>query len=88
MKIDSVSNMAYTQDISGRSPAAGAHQASQFKSEQPEIAPADNGLTGAEKAFFAKLFPGSVGQVNAQRTYSPVGINPKVDLGQIVNRKG
>jgi len=45
------------------------------------------GLTNAERAYFAKLFPDSVSQINSHKTYSPSGINSSIDLGQIINRK-
>jgi len=88
MRIDSISNFAYAENVVNTGRTATMQEASQGKSQQPPIAPPENGLTGAERAFFAKLFPGSVHQMAVRETYSPAGMNPQVDLGQIINRKG
>ena len=88
MRIDSISNSLYAQTIMNAGRSANSAQVSESKAQQSEIAPPENGLTGPEQAFFAKLFPGSVHQLNAQMTYSPSGANASVELGQIINRKG
>jgi hypothetical protein len=87
VRIDSISNLAYTQTTANTGHAAGARQASQSRSQQIDMPP-EKGLTGAERAFFAKLFPGSGSQISAHKTYSPAGMSSTVELGQIVNRKG
>ena len=87
MRIDSIPNLAYTQTTLNTGHTAGTRQASQSRSQQTEMPP-EKGLTGAEKAFFAKLFPGSGAQISAHKTYSPAGMNSTVELGQLVNRKG
>ncbi len=95
MKIDSISNLTYSPNIAHREPIGGA------KNTAPEQKPQEaasavshhNGLTSAERAFFAKLFPDSSSQisshlpVNIDKTYSPNGIHSSVELGQIINRK-
>ena len=45
------------------------------------------GLTSAERAYFAKLFPDLTRQISSQRTYSQGGANSSMDLGQIINTK-
>ena len=88
MKIDSISSSTYTSNaansgrtanvksVSGKDIGKGGHLSSQ------------TGLTIAEQAYFAKLFPGAATQSNSQKTYSPSGVSQLVELGQIVNRKG
>jgi hypothetical protein len=88
MRIDSVTNFAYTENVASTGRTAAVHEAPQNKTQQTPIAPPEDGLTGAERAFFAKLFPGSVHQIGPRETYTPVGMNAQVELGQIVNRKG
>lgn len=88
MKIDSISSTTYSP-VSQRGPA------NTPKTAAPEHkAPAtsgaslsSNGLTGAERAFFAKLFPESSLQINTHSTYSQNGVQSSVQLGQIINRK-
>lgn len=81
MKIGSVSNMGYpsvSQTGSARtskSPASAGAVSSH------------GGLTSAERAFFAKLFPESSSQIHAHSTYSPNGVHSLVEPGQIINRK-
>ncbi|HUI29746.1 MAG TPA: hypothetical protein VLX91_05980 [Candidatus Acidoferrales bacterium] len=94
MRIDSISNplngtgLTHVHNVSNTSRASNAQQTFQGKDQQVEIAPPENGLTGAERAYFAGLFPGSVLQINTHKTYSPTGISAMVEPGQIVNRKG
>jgi hypothetical protein len=88
MKVDSISRLTYMQGMMQTSRAANPDHATQTKGHQPEVAPPDNGLTGAERAFFSKLFPGSAQQIGAHKTYTPMGFNAPVELGQIINRKG
>ncbi len=46
------------------------------------------GLSHAERAFFAKLFPDASSRINSHSTsYSAGGPRPTVELGQIINRK-
>jgi hypothetical protein len=88
MKIDSISN-------SGFSPVSQSSQARAAKVAAPEqksqaaggAALSHNGLTSAEHAFFAKLFPEISSQKNAHATYSPNGVHSSVETGQIINRK-
>jgi len=88
MRIDSISQLGYSQNVASVGRLTKTQQVSQNKNQQAEVAPPDNGLTGAERAFFAKLFPGSVLQISTHKTYSLSGLNATVELGQIVNRKG
>jgi len=88
MRIDSISNSTYTQAIASHGRSANNSQVFPSKAQQVEIAPPESGLTGPERAFFAKLFPGSVHQISAHMTYSPTGVNASVEIGQIINRKG
>ncbi len=90
MKIDSISNPGYTQEIGSSGRGANVRQVAQNQNQRTQmntVSP-DNGLSGAERAFFAKLFPGSSVQSNPPKTYSATGFNASVNLGQIVNRKG
>ncbi len=88
MKIDSISNLTYMPGLANAGRAAGIQQPLPNKSYPTEVAPPDNGLTGAERAFFSRLFPGSAHQIGAHNTYTPTGFSTPVELGQIVNRKG
>lgn len=88
MKVDSISNLGYSP-ISQREPA----KTSKISAPEQKLhasagtTSTQNGLTSAERAFFAKLFPDSSSQINSHTTYSPNGIHSSVELGQIVNRK-
>ncbi len=88
MKVDSISSVTYMQGMMNTSRAAGSQQSVQTKSYQAEVAPPEHGLTGDERAFFTKLFPGSAQQIGMHKTYTPVGFNAPIELGQIINRKG
>ena len=88
MKIDSISNLAYFQNVMNTAHTANTRQVSHDQILKTEATTIDNGLTGAERAYFAQLFPGSTGQISSHKTYSPAGINAPVELGQIINRKG
>ena len=91
MKIDSVSNLGLSP-ISQREPAkaskaAAPEQKTQSAGAAGGAALSHNGLTTAERAFFAKLFPDSSSQINSHSTYSPNGVRSSVEPGQIINRK-
>ncbi|MGO9481928.1 MAG: hypothetical protein ACLP05_09135 [Candidatus Kryptoniota bacterium] len=101
MKIDSLSNLSYVQDFSKVGNAVrGINQGSKSKSVETQntgsllaaqspksgaFSPA--GLTSAERAYFAKLFPDSLSQISSHNTYSPTGLNSSLELGQMINRK-
>lgn len=88
MKIGSVSNMGYAP-ISQRGPAKSTKLAAPAqKTQTPAAGPQKHaGLTTAERAFFAKLFPESSSQIHAHSTYSPNGVHSSIEPGQIINRK-
>ena len=88
MKIDSISNVGFSP-IAQREPAKAAapEQKAQAARGAGGASSAHNGLTSAERAFFAKLFPDSSSQINSHSTYSPKGIHSSVEPGQIINRK-
>jgi len=86
MKVDSISSSSYAQTMMNTSRAASVQRTVQAKNYQTELP--ENGLTGAERAFFTKLFPGSAQQIGTHKTYTPSGFNAPVELGQIINRKG
>lgn len=88
MKIDSISNIGYSP-VSQKEPSraqkmSGNDQMTQISSGAPST---HNGLTSAERAFFAQLFPESSLQIHAHSTYSPSGVHSSVAPGQIINRK-
>ncbi len=89
MKIDSISNMGYSPISQSRgaanTPKAAAPQ--QKAAAGPAASPSHTGLTGAERAFFAKLFPESSLQIHAHSIYSPHGVQSSIEPGQIINRK-
>ena len=112
MKVDSVSNLALSQDISqknsvGNSRLSRSGQTAKVSSVDtthsgtgayPVLSTSassvgnsseiHNGLSSAERAFFAKLFPDASSRINAHSTtYSPGGVQSPVELGQIINRK-
>jgi hypothetical protein len=91
MKIDSVSNLGFTpvsqMEPAKSSKAAAPEQKTQAAGGTGSAAVAHNGLTSAERAFFAKLFPDSSAQIKSHATYSPNGIRSSVEPGQIINRK-
>ncbi|MFZ1081937.1 MAG: hypothetical protein WAO19_08425 [Candidatus Kryptoniota bacterium] len=96
MKIDSLSSLSYAQSISQvGNPARGSNQISKpnAASQQQEAqslasgASSTTGLSNAERAYFAQLFPDSLSQINSHGTYSTAGVNSYVELGQIINRK-
>ncbi len=88
MKVNSVSNFGYSPispKESGMSAKAAPHQE---KGATVGAAPQNhNGLTSAERAFFAKLFPDASSQINSHKTYSAKGVHSVVEPGQLVNRK-
>ncbi len=88
MKIDSVSGMNFSpvsmREHQGVSKAAAPEQKMQAA---PNTSVSHNGLTTAERAFFAKLFPDLSQQAGTSSTYSPSGIRSSVEPGQIINRK-
>jgi hypothetical protein len=96
MKIDSLSNIGYAPAAVQRSSAAGS-KASAQSAESVDTARENNlrgGLTSAERAYFASLFPSSSEQINAHNpaglrgeAYSARGIHASVETGQIINRK-
>ncbi len=90
MKVGSISgNISYASQVSRKQSAAGGNQtaAPQKASGQTAGVSSHTGLTSAERAFFARLFPDSVSQINSHKTYSPSGIQNSVEPGQIINRK-
>lgn len=89
MKIDSVSSMGYSPVSQSRGPVntPKATAPQQKAAADPAASPSHNGLTGAERAFFAKLFPESSKQIHAHSIYSPNGVHSSVEPGQIINRK-
>ncbi|MCL5268219.1 MAG: hypothetical protein M1469_08975 [Bacteroidetes bacterium] len=90
MKVGSISsNISYVSAVSGKGSAAGAKEASAPQKSQGQSAGVSphTGLTSAERAFFAKLFPDSISQINSHKTYSPNGIKASIEPGQIINRK-
>lgn len=88
MKIDSVSNLSYVQNVMSNGRTPNARPVLQDQNLKTQAPTSESGLTGAERAFFAKLFPGSSVQITSHKTYSPAGFKTSVELGQIVNRKG
>lgn len=88
MKIDSISNMSYSpisqQGSTRTSKTAAPEQNSQANAK---VSSSHSGLTNAERAFFAKLFPESSSQIHTHSTYSPSGVHSTVEPGQIINRK-
>ena len=88
MKVDSVSNIGYSPVFQREPAKVQKMPGNEQKSQIPAGAPsAHNGLTSAERAFFAQLFPESSSQIHAHSTYSPSGIQSSVAPGQIINRK-
>jgi hypothetical protein len=96
MKVDSISNSLYgtsliqTQRISQTGNLRPQSQISGIQNQNTmgtEGISSTTGLTSAERAFFAKLFPNAASEINSHVTYSPVGVNSSVELGQIINRK-
>ena len=89
MKIDSISGMGYSPVSQSRGPVNTQKAAApeQKAAAGPAAAASHNGLTGAERAFFAKLFPESSLQIHAHSVYSPNGVHSSVEPGQIINRK-
>lgn len=89
MKIDSISNLTYTPSVVQERQVGNARSTSQEQKTQgpTKNVPSGNGLTSAERTFFAKLFPDSVMQITLHKTYSPAGVNAPAEKGQIINRK-
>ena len=96
MKVDSLSNIGYTPAAIQRNPAAGSVSGAQAArtADSAKANGINGGLTSAERAYFASLFPSSSEQINSHspggsvgETYSPRGLRSSVETGQIVNRK-
>lgn len=90
MKVGSISSgMSFTAGVSAKGSAAGAKEiaAPQKSQGQSTGISSHTGLTSAERAFFAKLFPDSISQISSHKTYSPNGIKASIEPGQIINRK-
>jgi len=91
MKIDSISNLTtYSPGMAQRNQASNAKAVPQEQKAQASSTggvSSGNGLTSAERQYFAKLFPDSSGQISSHKTYSPTGMNAPTQLGQIINRK-
>ncbi len=88
MKVGSISSMGYSP-VSQKEPAKSPKLAAPEPKSQATAGTSvsHGGLTNAERAFFAKLFPESSSQIHAHSTYSPTGIHASVEPGQIINRK-
>ncbi len=96
MKVDSISSYSYAPEIAKKGSAPAMKEAStpqKLQGPSSSNAPGNgsiaphNGLTSAERAFFAQLFPNSTSQISSHKTYSPNGLKASVEPGQIINRK-
>ncbi len=104
MKVDMVSSLApgsispnkgvgsprasHVQQTGGSDPVGVSASGANVQTKPTGTVSGHGGLTNAERAFFAKLFPDSKSQINAHATtYSPGGNRSPVELGQIINRK-
>ena len=88
MKVGSISSMGFSP-VSQREPAKSSRVAAPEQKSQSTagVSLSHGGLTNAERAFFAKLFPESSSQIHAHSTYSPNGIHSSMEPGKIINRK-
>lgn len=87
MKVDPVSSNSFLKDIASLKGSKSIHE---MKSEVEELKKNENvefGLTNAERAMFANLFPDHVKLINGYNSYNAKGVKFDVEPGQLINRK-